>query len=56
MLNNLSQGGVEETIQAKCALCGNEMEFVEGDVIFGEKWFHKNCVAQANLVATPHSA
>ncbi len=32
-----------ETIGAECAVCGGKMQFVEGDVIFGEKWFHKDC-------------
>ncbi len=26
-----------------CSFCNTKMRFVEGDVIFGEKWFHKNC-------------
>jgi len=26
-----------------CALCKKEINFVEGDVIFGEKWYHKDC-------------
>lgn len=26
-----------------CSLCGKEMQLVEGDTIFGDKWFHNNC-------------
>ena len=26
-----------------CTLCDDEMEFVEGDVIFGGSWYHANC-------------
>ncbi len=26
-----------------CTNCGKEMEFVEGDVIYGENWYHGNC-------------
>jgi len=32
-----------QTIRAECDVCGGRMQFVEGDVIFGEKWFHKDC-------------
>src|SRR5437899_2966942 len=32
-----------QTMGADCAVCGGRMQFVEGDVIFGEKWFHKDC-------------
>ena len=26
-----------------CAYCNEEMRFTEGDIIFGEKWYHKDC-------------
>ena len=26
-----------------CMSCGKEMEFVEGDIIYGEDWYHGNC-------------
>jgi len=26
-----------------CGLCNKEMPLVEGDIIFGDKWFHKDC-------------
>lgn len=26
-----------------CSLCYKEMQFMEGDIIFGEKWYHKDC-------------
>ena len=30
-------------LRAQCQSCGKEIEFEEGDIIFGEKWYHKNC-------------
>ena len=30
-------------ITAVCGFCNSCMRFEEGDVIFGEKWFHKDC-------------
>jgi hypothetical protein len=29
-----------------CDICNKKMQFVEGDVIFGEKWYHKDCLPQ----------
>ena len=26
-----------------CGRCNEEMVLVEGDTIFGDKWYHKNC-------------
>ena len=26
-----------------CSNCKREMQFKEGDMIFGEKWYHKGC-------------
>jgi hypothetical protein len=26
-----------------CTFCNKDMKFEEGDVLFGEKWFHKDC-------------
>ncbi len=26
-----------------CTNCGKEMEFVEGDIIYGENWYHVTC-------------
>ncbi len=26
-----------------CSLCNEEMEFVEGDTIYGDKWYHNTC-------------
>ncbi|MGI0026833.1 MAG: hypothetical protein ACREAD_03215 [Nitrosopumilaceae archaeon] len=26
-----------------CSYCNNKMELVEGDVIYGDKWFHGSC-------------
>ena len=36
----------QKTIRSLCSLCKTEMRFVEGDVIFGDKWFHKDCASQ----------
>ncbi|MDE1861736.1 MAG: hypothetical protein KGI33_02360 [Thaumarchaeota archaeon] len=30
----------------KCTHCGAEMKFEEGDVIFGDKWFHRACASK----------
>lgn len=27
----------------RCSVCKHEMEFSEGDVIFGDKWYHSSC-------------
>ena len=27
-----------------CTACGKEMQFVEGDIIYGEKWYHNGCL------------
>lgn len=27
-----------------CTNCGKEMQFVEGDIIYGEKWYHNGCL------------
>ena len=32
-----------QVVRPSCSFCNTEMRFVEGDVIFGEKWFHKDC-------------
>ncbi len=34
------------TMGANCVVCGGKMQFEEGDIIFGEKWFHKMCSVQ----------
>jgi hypothetical protein len=26
-----------------CTNCGKEMDFVEGDIIYGENWYHATC-------------
>jgi len=31
-------------IISNCTTCGKEMQFVEGDIIFGEKWYHNECL------------
>jgi hypothetical protein len=27
----------------KCSACKNEMRFAEGEVIYGDKWYHNSC-------------
>ena len=27
-----------------CTTCGKEMQFVEGDIICGDKWYHNECL------------
>ena len=27
----------------KCFACKNEMQFAEGEIIHGEKWYHSSC-------------
>lgn len=27
----------------RCSACKNEMKFAEGEVIYGEKWYHSSC-------------
>jgi len=33
----------QSTMKPICALYKKEIKFIEGDVIFGEKWYHKDC-------------
>ena len=46
---------IQEMISAQCHVCGNQMQFTEGDVIFGEKWYHKNCAKQTMLITSAHN-
>lgn len=41
---------MQETAQQKisfciprCSACKNEMQFTEGEVIYGERWYHSSC-------------
>ena len=27
-----------------CTSCGKEMQFIEGDIICGENWYHNECL------------
>ncbi len=36
----------QKIIKPSCALCNTEIVFVEGDVIFGDEWFHKDCASK----------
>ena len=27
----------------RCSACKNEMQFTEGEVIYGERWYHSSC-------------
>ena len=35
--------GPEHHIMPCCASCGKQMDLVEGDIIYGEHWYHGNC-------------
>ena len=35
-----------------CSHCNKKMELVEGDMIYGDKWFHKLCWALIKNAAT----
>jgi hypothetical protein len=30
-------------VAPECSLCNKEIEFVEGDTIYGDKWYHNSC-------------
>ncbi|MGI0006881.1 MAG: hypothetical protein ACREAR_02650 [Nitrosotalea sp.] len=41
---------IQETVQQKvsfciprCVACKNEMQFAEGEIIYGERWYHSSC-------------
>ncbi len=34
----------------RCFSCKEEMQFVEGDVIYGDKWYHHSCWADLEKV------
>ena len=27
----------------RCSACKNEMQFTEGEIIYGERWYHSSC-------------
>ena len=33
----------KKLLTARCSLCDEEIEFVEGDTIYGDKWYHSLC-------------
>ena len=41
--------GIFETVEKnhffvpKCSSCKNEIQFLEGDTIYGDKWYHSAC-------------
>jgi len=40
------QGMVQQKISfcvPRCSACKNEMQFTEGEVIYGERWYHSSC-------------
>ena len=39
----------QKIIKPPCALCFTEIKFAEGDVIFCDKWFHKECAPKYRL-------
>lgn len=36
-------------VAAVCGFCNSGMRFEEGDVIFGERWFHRECAPKFRL-------
>ena len=34
---------------AECSMCGRKMLFEEGDVIYGEKWYHNICAKKGKI-------
>lgn len=37
---------------AECTICGKQMLFEEGDVIYGEKWYHNVCSKKVKIEQT----
>lgn len=35
----------------KCTACKDEVEFSEGDVIYGDKWYHNGCWKEIQSMA-----
>jgi len=35
----------------RCASCGKEVDLVEGDIIYGEDWYHGSCWKAKNILA-----
>ena len=42
-------GTTQKIIKPTCSFCNAEIGFAEGDVIFGDKWFHRDCVSKYRL-------
>jgi len=42
-------------MKVQCHACGKEMHLTEGDVIFGGKWYHKNCAKQTTPATSTHN-
>ena len=32
-----------------CSACNKEMKFDSGDTIYGDKWYHKDCVQMIKI-------
>ena len=39
-----------------CTICGKEMRFVEGDIIYEENWYHGICVKTKNQNLDNHAS
>lgn len=37
------------SIVVQCRMCGEPLQFADGDIIFGEKWYHNNCWKQVKV-------
>ena len=33
----------QTTAKPLCSLCNKEMKFIEGDTIYDDRWYHKDC-------------
>lgn len=44
-----------QTTALLCAYCCAEIRFEEGDVIFGEAWFHRDCAPKFRLSSRDQS-
>jgi hypothetical protein len=43
-----SQETVEFMVH-KCAICDGKVELIAGNVIFGDKWYHRSCWELENV-------
>ncbi len=54
--NQLENNFIQTVLQPNffpplCSSCKNVMQFAEGDVIYGDKWYHKSCWEEIEKLA-----